>query len=80
VAARAHYADQLSFLVRGPVKTLPQAAYRWVLDNPAVSLVLSGARNVSELRDTAAASTLPPFSAAEHAQAKAIHTHDFQAA
>ena len=80
IEARADYADRLRFLVRDPVKTLPQAAYRWVLDNPRVSVVLSGARNGAELRDVVAAAAMPPYTPAEHARAETLHTRDFQAA
>ncbi len=80
VAERADYAERLRFLVRGDVATLPQAAFRWVLDDPAVSLVLSGASTPAQLRDGVAASAAAPFSAEEHARARALHPHDFQAA
>ena len=56
IADRVAYVEDLSFLVRGDVETVPQAAFRWVLDNPHVSLVLSGAKNTRELRDAVAAS------------------------
>ena len=80
VEARVDYADRLGVLVRDDVETLPQAAFRWVLDNPDVSLVLSGASTVAHLNDALAASDAAPFSADEHAQATALHTRDFQAA
>jgi aryl-alcohol dehydrogenase-like predicted oxidoreductase len=81
VAARAVYADALTaLLVRGDVKTLPQAAFRWVLDDPGVTLALSGARNEAELADAIAAAHAAPYTTAERARATALHTRDFQAA
>jgi aryl-alcohol dehydrogenase-like predicted oxidoreductase len=80
IAERAAYVEQLDFLVRGEVHTMPQAAFRWVLDDIHVSLVLSGARNTRELSDALAASTTEGNSQEEHRRADSIHTRDFQAA
>jgi aryl-alcohol dehydrogenase-like predicted oxidoreductase len=80
IEARVGYLEQLAFLVRPPVETLPQAAFRWVLDDPHVSLVLSGATTPAQLRDGAAVSDLPGYTPDEHRRADAVHTRDFQAA
>jgi len=80
LAERVAYVDSLRFLVRDEVSTLPQAALRWVLDNPDVSLVLSGARNVSELEDVLGVPDLAPFSADERVRAESGHVRDFEAA
>lgn len=80
LAERVDCVDSLRFLVRDEVSTMPQAAFRWVLDNSNVSLVLSGARNVSELEDVLSVSDTPSFSPDELERANAIHTRDFEAA
>lgn len=80
LGARVDYVDSLSFLLRGEVRTMPQAAFRWVLDNPNVSLVLSGARNTQELEDVIGVPEMAPFTEAEHERARAGHTRDFAAA
>jgi aryl-alcohol dehydrogenase-like predicted oxidoreductase len=80
IAARADYAETLSFLVRPPIGNLPQAAVRWVLDNDQIAVVLSGAKTTNELKDWLEASRHPPFDESEHERARAVHTRDFQAA
>ena len=77
---RVAYVDALRFLVRGEVETMPQAAFRWVLENANVSLVLSGARNVRELEDVVRVSELGSFSDGEMRKAEEIHGRDFEAA
>ncbi len=80
IEARVERVEALSFLVRDPVETMPQAALRWVLDDPRVSLVLTGAKSAAEVRDGARAAVLPGFSREEMARAAALHTCDFSAA
>lgn len=80
VAARVDQVERLAFLVRYPVDSWPQAAMRWVLDNPGVSSVLTGARNPAEVADCAAATRLPAYHAAELARARQLHGRDFPAA
>lgn len=80
IAERVEQVQRLSFLVRGEIKSVPQAAMRWVLDNPGVSLVLSGAKNQQEILECAAAAKAKPYSAAELQKAEAVHYQDFQAA
>jgi aryl-alcohol dehydrogenase-like predicted oxidoreductase len=55
-------AEQLRFLVQGPVKSLGQAALAFCVAHPAVSVTIPGARNESQMRENAAAGdiTLPP--------------------
>jgi aryl-alcohol dehydrogenase-like predicted oxidoreductase len=80
IVERVDQVQRLSFLIRGGIESMPQAAMRWVLDNRNVSLVLTGAKNSRELRDCAAAVDAPSYTAAELALADEVHTKDFQAA
>jgi aryl-alcohol dehydrogenase-like predicted oxidoreductase len=47
--------ESLRFLVRGPVKSLAQAAIAFCLAHPAVSVTIPGARDDRQLRENAAA-------------------------
>ena len=78
--ARVDYIEALSFLVRPPLANLPQAATRWVLDNPTVSVVLSGAMKPAEIIDAVKASKAPSFNETELERASELHARDFQAA
>ncbi len=80
IEARVDRVEALSFLVREPVTSMAQAALRWVLDDPGVSLVLTGAKNAEEVRDSALAAQLPAYSDQERERAAALHTSDFSAA
>jgi len=81
IAERVALADRYqTLLVRRDVRSLAAAAMRWVLDNPNVSLVLSGSRKLEEILDCAAASDAAPYAAAELAQARTLHTKDFSPA
>lgn len=78
IAARVDYADQLSeVLVSGQVQSLPQASYRWILDQPGVSLALSGAKQLSELEDCIAAARASSYSSETLAVAEDLHKRDF---
>jgi aryl-alcohol dehydrogenase-like predicted oxidoreductase len=46
-------AEQLRFLVHGPVKTMVQAAIAFCIAHPAVSIVIPGARNAQQMRENA---------------------------
>lgn len=80
IEARVDYIESMDFLIRSPIQNLPQAATRWVLDNPHVSLVLSGAMKANELLDAVHASDAASFSPDEIQRAKRLHERDFQAA
>lgn len=77
VAAADRYKQ---LLVRGDIPSLAAAAMRWVLDNPHVSLVLAGSRKLDEILGCAAAADAAPYSPAELAAARQLHTKDFPAA
>jgi aryl-alcohol dehydrogenase-like predicted oxidoreductase len=47
-------AEQLRFLVRGPIQSLVQAAIAFCVAHPAVSLTIPGARNAAQMRENAA--------------------------
>ncbi|MFP4656631.1 MAG: aldo/keto reductase [Candidatus Woesearchaeota archaeon] len=53
--------------------TMAQFALRWILDFPAVSTVIAGARNEQQVLDNAKASELPPLSDDLHAQVTNIY-------
>ena len=81
IAERVGYADQLSAaMLSGEVETLPQATYRWVLDQPGVSLALSGAKHPDELDDLIKSSAVAALSDDTHQQVEALHLKDFGAA
>jgi len=78
IAERVDYAKQLKDeLVKGKIESLPQGVYRWVLDQPGVSLALSGAKNRQELMDCVAASIAEPYGARLLELLDALHTRDF---
>ena len=80
ITERVDQVQRLSFLVRKDVKSVPQAAMRWTLDHPRVSLVLTGAKNARELQDCVAAVDSQSYTAEELAHADVIHRKDYQAA
>lgn len=80
IVARVEQVERLGFLVRGDIRSVPQAAMRWVLDHAEISLVLSGASKPAEILDCATASDAASYSSQELQRATQIHTRDFQAA
>jgi aryl-alcohol dehydrogenase-like predicted oxidoreductase len=80
IIERVEQAERLSFLVRDDIVNMPQAALRWVLDDPNISVVLTGARNERELLECGAASDARPYSADELKRAAEMHHKDFEAA
>lgn len=55
-------AEQLGFLVHGPVKSMVQAAVAFCIAHPAVGTTIPGARNAAQMRENAAGGDieLPP--------------------
>ena len=80
IIERVEQVQRLSFLVRDEIKTMPEAALRWVLDHTEISLVLSGAKNPGEILECASAADAIGYSAEEMRKADSIHQKDFQAA
>ena len=80
IEVRVERVEALSFLVRDPVENMAQAALRWVLDNPCISLVLTGAKNAAEVRDGSKAALWPAFTREEIDRAARLHLSDFAAA
>jgi aryl-alcohol dehydrogenase-like predicted oxidoreductase len=62
---QAQVVDKLHFLAQPGQRTLAQAALRFVLDEPSVSVVIPGIKTVEHAEENLAASVLPPFSDAE---------------
>ncbi len=66
-----------------PGASLAQFALRWVVDQPGVSTVIPGARNVEQVRANASAARLPPLSDAQLTGVREVydrlirpHVHD----
>ncbi|HRX04972.1 MAG TPA: aldo/keto reductase [Anaerolineae bacterium] len=66
-AARIETAVWLKQKLATPERTLAQAALRFVLDQPAVSVVIAGAKTPQQVVQNLAASDLPPLTADERA-------------
>ncbi|MEE3259991.1 MAG: aldo/keto reductase [Candidatus Latescibacterota bacterium] len=80
IVERVVQVERLSFLVRGEVESMAQAALRWVLDDPGIALVLTGAKTAAEVADCAASASATGYAAAELKRANAVHQRDFAAA
>ena len=65
VAAMAQTAAQLDFLRRDGARTAAQAALRFVLDDPAVSSVIVGAKTAEQIEENVGAADVPPIGEAE---------------
>ncbi|MGI0147958.1 MAG: aldo/keto reductase, partial [Thermoplasmata archaeon] len=76
VSARSTAADHLSFLARRD-RTLAQAALRFTLAFPEVSVTIPGAKTVSQLEENAAAADAPPLTDDEIRKARALYAKDF---
>ena len=58
VAAMAETAAKLDFLCRDGERTMPQAALRFVLDDPAVSCVVAGAKTAAQVEENVGAASV----------------------
>ena len=80
IRERVQQVEDFDFLLRKDITNMPQAALRWVLDQAGVSTVLSGAKNIQELKGAVSAASAMPFTTEELVQAKAVLKKDFEAA
>jgi len=80
IAERVDQVEAFKFLLRDDIKNMPQAALRWVLDQKGISTVLSGAKNISELKGAVSASEAKPFTETELNLAKEVLKKDFEPA
>ena len=65
VALQARLAEKAAFLVT-PQRTLAQAVLRFILDSPAVSVVIPGLKTMAQAVENLAASDLPRLTDEEH--------------
>jgi aryl-alcohol dehydrogenase-like predicted oxidoreductase len=76
LAARVAASDHFAFLA-GPDRTRAQAALRFVLAFPEVSVTIPGAKTVAQLQENAAATGAPPLSEAEIRRARTLYNKHF---
>ncbi len=79
VARDFAWSSKLSFLKKGPYKTLSQVALRFCLDDPAIATVVPGIKNMAEAEEVAACSALPPLAARDVAQLQRLYQQNFRA-
>lgn len=72
IAAMTETADALSFLAEGGTRTLPEAALRFVLDDPAVSCVVAGAKTPAQVTENIGAAFLTPLTEAERVRINGV--------
>ena len=65
-------AEKLRFLVAEGERTLAQAALRFILDEPAVSVVIPGIKTTAQAEENLASSDLPPLSEADRHAISAV--------
>lgn len=56
-----------------PAATMAQFALRWILDQPALTVVIPGARNAEQAGANAAAADLAPLGAQTHAAVRVVY-------
>ena len=76
VAARAQVAERLAFLRRDG-RTLAQAALRFLLAHPEVSVAIPGAKTPAQVEENLAASDAPPLTDDELARVRSLFERDF---
>jgi aryl-alcohol dehydrogenase-like predicted oxidoreductase len=76
VSARATAAAHLGFLARSD-RTLTQAALRFVLAFPEISVTIPGAKSVVQVEENVGAANAPPLTPAEITEARTLYGKDF---
>jgi aryl-alcohol dehydrogenase-like predicted oxidoreductase len=76
VAGRAAVAQRLSFLAKED-RTAAQAALRFVLAFPEVSVAIPGAKTAAQVEENLRASEAPPLSSGELDDARRLYARDF---
>ena len=71
-------ADKIQNIV-GAQTPLAQVALRWILDFPAISTIIPGAKNPAQARQNAMAAQLPPLSKEVHAQLGELYRSEIEA-
>jgi aryl-alcohol dehydrogenase-like predicted oxidoreductase len=69
----------LSFLKKGPVRTLSAAALRFCLDHPAIATVVPGFKNAAEVEEAVAVAGMPPIAARDVAEIERLYRRQFRA-
>jgi aryl-alcohol dehydrogenase-like predicted oxidoreductase len=72
LAFQAQLVDKLRFLITAGQRTLPQAALRFVLDEPSVSVVIPGVKTVAQVDENIAAGALNALSETERAAVRDV--------
>jgi aryl-alcohol dehydrogenase-like predicted oxidoreductase len=79
-AAGVRAAAEFAAIVAGRPGTTAENALRWVIQQPGVTTVIPGARNVEQARQNAATADLPPFDQPDLDQIEALYDTYFRAA
>jgi aryl-alcohol dehydrogenase-like predicted oxidoreductase len=80
LVSRIEQVNKFKFLIRNDITKMPQAALRWALDQAGISTVLSGAKNILELKGAVSASNALSLTEDELKLAKKILKQNFEAA
>jgi aryl-alcohol dehydrogenase-like predicted oxidoreductase len=67
--------DPLGWLVHGGVTSVVDAGYRFAVDHPAISTVLTGTGNAAHLEANIASLLSPPLPASDAARLRALFGH-----
>lgn len=76
IAGRTAAAERLSFLVT-PKRTMAQAALRFALAFPEISVAIPGAKTISQVDENVGAANSPALTDSEIREARALYAKDF---